>query len=169
MGVYNKEGNLEYTIEPSTDYPNSIMPFNCNPNNVPKKIDTSLGNVNPINLDYKSYSNFEGYEIKCKSQKDNGEVEIFLSYEGNLRPCCFIGVDLDGHSSEQHGAQLKEIFEYDCNLNTNKIEDILNFFDKKIKDKWNETFEGGKCIKCRMTCGASSQIDYSRLYENMEI
>lgn len=169
MGVYNKEGILEYTIEPSTDYPNSLMPFNPNPNNVPKKIDTAIGNYKLTNLDYRRYSNFEDFKIKCKSQKDNGEVEIFLSYEGNLRPCCFIGVDLDGHTSEQHSVQLKEIFEYDCNLNTNKIEDILDFFDKKIKDKWEETFEGGKCVKCSMTCGASSQIDYSRLYENMEI
>lgn len=170
MGVYNKEGNLEYTINPSTDYPNSIMPFNCNSNNVPKKMDISIGNTTPIKLNYRNYSNLEGYKIKCKSLKDNGEIEIFLSYKGDLRPCCFIGVDLDGHATgEQHATQLKEIFEYDCNLNTNKIEDILDFFDKKIKDKWNETFEGGKCIKCSMTCGASSQIDYSRLYENMEI
>ena len=48
------------------------------------------------------------------------------------------------------------------------ISEILRRFDKKIKDKWDDTFENGKCIKCSMMCGASSQIDHSRLYENIE-
>ena len=65
--------------------------------------------------------------------------------------------------------QLKDIFNYDCNLNTNNLDNILEFFDKKIKDKWSDTFEGGKCIKCSMTCGASSQIDHSRLYNDIKI
>ena len=103
------------------------------------------------------------------SKNNRGEIEIFLSYKGEIRPCCFIGVDLDKYSLGGYNEQLKEIFNFDCNLNSNDLKSILDFFDKKIKDKWNDTFENGKCIKCSMTCGASSQIDHSRLYENIKI
>jgi hypothetical protein len=169
MGVYDKEGNLEYYIEPSKDYPNSNMTYDGNFENIPTKIDLDIYNLKNMKIDYKEYSLFENYDIKCKSLKPNGEIEIFLNYKGEIRPCCFIGVDLDKHSLGGYNLQLKEIFNYDCNLNTNNLDNILDFFDKKIKDKWNDTFESGKCIKCSMMCGASSQIDHSRLYENIKI
>jgi hypothetical protein len=169
MGVYDKEGTLEYLIEPSKDYPNSTMVYDGNPEIIPEKVNLDIYNFKYNGLDYKEYSTFKDYKIKCKSLKPNGEIEIFLSYRGEIRPCCFIGVDLDKHSLGGYNTQLKEIFNYDCNLNTNSLDNILDFFDKKIKDKWDDTFENGKCIKCSMMCGASSQIDHSRLYENIEI
>jgi|688.fasta_scaffold08474_20 MoaA/NifB/PqqE/SkfB family radical SAM enzyme len=169
MGVYDKEGTLEYLIEPSKDYPNSTMVYDGNPKIIPEKVNLDIYNFKYNGLDYKEYSTFKDYKIKCKSLKPNGEIEIFLSYRGEIRPCCFIGVDLDKHSLGGYNTQLKEIFNYDCNLNTNSLDNILDFFDKKVKDKWDDTFENGKCIKCSMMCGASSQIDHSRLYENIEI
>ena len=169
MGVYDKEGTLEYLIEPSKDYPNSTMVYDGNPEIIPEKVNLDIYNFKYNGLDYKEYSTFKDYKIKCKSLKPNGEIEIFLSYRGEIRPCCFIGVDLDKHSLGGYNTQLKEIFNYDCNLNTNSLDNILDFFDKKIKDKWDDTFEGGKCIKCSMMCGASSQMDHSRLYENIKI
>ena len=169
MGVYDKEGNIDYIIEPSIDYPNSTMVYDRDLNNIPEKINLDLFNYDSNKLDLQEYSNFENYDIKCKSLKPNGEIEIFLNYKGEIRPCCFIGVDLDKYSLGGYNEQLKEIFNFDCNLNSNDLKSILDFFDKKIKDKWNDTFENGKCIKCSMTCGASSQIDHSRLYENIKI
>jgi len=169
MSVYDKFGDLEYIIEPSLDYPNSSMIYENISNEVPKKIDLEFINTNNYALIHEEYSEFENYGINCKSKKDNGEIEIFLSYRGDLRPCCFIGVDLDKKSIGGYNTQLKNIFDCDCNLNTNKIDNILTFFDIEIKDKWEETFETGKCIKCSMTCGASSQIDHKRLYKDIDI
>ena len=169
MGVYDKEGILEYLIEPSVDYSNSDMIYHGNPDIIPKEINLDMNNIINDKVYYEEYSTFKDYDIKCKSLKSNGEVEIFLNYKGEIRPCCFIGVDLDKHSLGGYNVQLKEIFNYDCNLNTNNLNNILDFFDKKIKDKWNDTFEDGKCIKCSMMCGASSQMDHSRLYENIKI
>jgi hypothetical protein len=169
MGVYNKEGNLEYVIEPSSDHPNSNMPYEGNLKIIPTKINLEIYDIKNGEINYQEYSTFKDYGIKCKSLKPNGEIEIFLNYKGEIRPCCFIGVDLDKHSLGGYNVQLKEIFNYNCNLNTNELDDILDFFDKKIKDKWTDSFEGGKCIKCSMTCGTSSQIDQSRLYVNTRI
>lgn len=169
MGVYDKEGTLEYIIEPSVDYPNSTLPYAGDHVKISEKINLDIYNFNFNHLDYKEYSIFNDYKINCKSLKPNGEIEIFLSYKGDIRPCCFIGVDLDKHSLGGYNTQLKDIFNFDCNLYTNSLDNILEFFDKKIKDKWSETFENGKCIKCSMTCGISSQIDHSRLYNDIKI
>ena len=98
MGVYDKQGDIEYIIEPSIDYPNSTMVYDSDLNNIPEKINLDLFNYDSNKLDLQEYSNFENYDIKCKSLKPNGEIEIFLSYKGEIRPCCFIGVDLDKYS-----------------------------------------------------------------------
>ena len=86
--------------------------------------DVAIGEIIKIPIELMSKGSH--YKIKCKSLKPNGEIEVFLNYKGEIRPCCFIGVDLDKHSLGGYNVQLKEIFNYDCNLNTNKLDNILD-------------------------------------------
>ena len=156
--------NLEYIIKPAEDHKNSEFSYVDISDEIPKKIELEFKEpLSEIELLTK-YKLFEKNPIACKSQKDNGEIEIFISYRGDVRPCCFIGVDLDRDLDNFHGKQLKKIFTYDCSLHTNKIESILEFFDSELKNKWNYTHEDGKCIKCSLTCGKSVELDSDRLY-----
>jgi hypothetical protein len=168
MGVYNKKGELEYIIKPSLEYINSEMKFVDTSDLLPNNLNLNIYDFLDNEINYNVYSNIENEEINCKSLKENGEIEIFLSYEGKLRPCCFIGVDLDRKTLDNYNIQLKDIFNYDCSLHTNRIENILQFFDDRIKKKWSDTFNNGKCIKCSLTCSKSVEFDYNRLYTKFE-
>ena len=74
-------------------------------------------------------------------------------------------LEVDRKLNADYGIQLQQIFDYDCNLRTNSIDNILKFFDSDIKDNWDKTHITEKCIKCSLNCGKSSEVDYERLYK----
>ena len=111
----------------------------------------------------------ENNEIKCKAVHDNGHIEVYIDSNGNVRPCCHIGVELDRHFQGDYGKQLGKIFKSDnlFNLKHNTLENILDLFDIRIKGTWDKSHEQGRCIKCSLQCGISSQVDSKRLYTHV--
>ena len=164
MPVYNKQNELDYIIEPSLIHSNSKLKYDGDTTNIKKKLE-SIDEVVKYDINYALYNSVESFQIKCKAIHWNDDIEIYLNYKGELRPCCHIGVEVDRKLNADYGIQLQQIFNYDCNLRTNSIDNILKFFDSDIKDNWDKTHITGKCIKCSLNCGKSSEVDYERLYK----
>ena len=155
---------MDYIIEPSLIHSNSKLKYDGDTTNIKKKLE-SVDEVVKYDINYALYNSVESFQIKCKAIHWNNDIEIYLNYKGELRPCCHIGVEVDRKLNADYGIQLQQIFDYDCNLRTNSIDNILKFFDSDIKDNWDKTHITGKCIKCSLNCGKSSEVDYERLYK----
>lgn len=169
MPVYDKEGKLDYLIEPAERYSNSSMKYERNTDEILESvsIDTSACFVNTEPIVFSDLNYLETEKIKCKAlREEDGFIEVYVSAEGNVRPCCHIGVDLDRNQPDHFGNQLKDIFypPERFSLNHYSFEEIVQEFDGRIASKWNKTHEQGKCLKCSSVCGVSSQIDINRLY-----
>lgn len=168
LPVYDKKGKLDYLIKPAKQFKNSEFPYHDNKENILDEIPTFNDTcyVEPTPIDYEIYSESETSDIKCKSVHDNGHIEVYFNSNGDVRPCCHIGVEIDRNLQDGQGKQLKEILgpPHLYNLRTNSLENILDLFDIRIEGTWDKTHEQGRCLKCSMQCGVSSQTDESRLF-----
>jgi len=166
--AYNKSGELEYLLEPSDKFSNSNLPYDGDAEDIPLKIDTSGNSCNliPQPINYKKYENEQEYDIKCQAVHDTGHIEVYLNSNGDVRPCCHIGVELDRNQQGSVGKQLKHLFNPPTkfNLNVNSIKTILGYFDEIIENNWDKTHEEGRCMKCSMNCGSPTQTNTDRLY-----
>jgi len=189
-GIYDKKGNLEYVIEPPNDKEliNSSKSEKIK-NSIPQKKDLSyadnntpgvnqqvlskLDNFNETEIsDFNKYVlNFEDYEIKCKSCTDQGTSEIYVSCNGIVFPCCYVGTRVDSAIDLYEDTQLryainnigKEKFDL---TQTNIFEIIQNgYLDQVYTESWKKKqITLGKLAYCAMTCGKNSEID--RIYSD---
>lgn len=167
--VYDKNGHLEYFLKPSLEYTNSSLEYDSNVSDISTKIDIypdlTPTELEPIN--YSKYIELQGNEIICQSSvAHGGNLEVYFNANGDVRPCCHTGVDIDRRLNSETSKQLIEILspKKDFNLNTNSFENILKLFDDKFVNKWNSTHEEGRCFKCSIQCGRVHQSNSERLY-----
>jgi len=180
VAVYDKKGDFEYLLKPSIDYNhNHTKPFdknivavtdgvgvnNFDKKDVPKKINTNFDicHIDFDDIDYKTYYNeIEKSKIDCSAFiNHHGDTEVYLNANGDVRPCCHIGVELDRNSTDNTGKQLKNIFSpnKEYNIKSNSLENILKLFDEKIASNWEKTHEEGRCFKCSIQCGRQNVVD----------
>ena len=159
---------MDYILEPSDKFSNSSLPYDGELNDIPLKIDTSNNSCNliPQPINYKKYETEETYDIKCQAVHETGNIEVYLNSNGDVRPCCHLGVELDRNQQGSVGKQLKNLFSPPTkfNLNVNSLETILGYFDEIIENNWKKTHEEGRCMKCSMNCGSPTQTNTDRLY-----
>jgi MoaA/NifB/PqqE/SkfB family radical SAM enzyme len=124
---------------------------------------------NPKNFKYKSsignkinFDNIETYlnqtKIKCIFGNQNS---IFLSAEGLILPCCWLGTILYyGDHTDEDIKKINSLFEDKEKVNTEfyTIEEILKgSFFKKIKDSWTKkTLSDGKLQTCSYYCAENN-------------
>jgi MoaA/NifB/PqqE/SkfB family radical SAM enzyme len=169
LPVYDKKGNLDYLLEPSTKYKNSDLEYVNNIDEIEKTVPEVLTNacrVAPGRIEYEMYSQIEDLPIKCQAEHENGEIEIYMDSNGTVRPCCHIGVETESYHYLPLGTHAREILSPDhlFNLRTNTLKRILQLFDIRIAGTWNKSHEMGRCIKCSSQCGKSSETGRSRLF-----
>ena len=110
---------------------------------------------------------FESSEVVCKScYGDQKTSEIYVSANGMVFPCCYVGTSFDSGHSDFESNQVRVAmrnFGLDCfNLNKTKIHEIIDngYLDTIFTSTWNkEKFKDGKMAKCARTCGKLSHID----------
>ena len=191
-GVYDRDGNLEYIIDPPTDpnFLNTRDTQRVNRTVEPKK---DLGYLAEVKKGYHPHveskvekfveselppwnqylKQYENMEIKCKSCVPNSvkKSEIYVSCNGIVFPCCFVGTRVDSSINLYEDTQLRvhiRKFGVDkFNLEKTSIYEIMNngYLDQVYTSSWNkEKFADGKLSYCAMTCGSNSEID--RIYSN---
>lgn len=180
VAVYDKKGEFEYLLKPSIDYNHNddkvfdknivavtdgIGVNNFEKKDVPKKINTNFDvcHINFEDIDYDNhYKELESKIIDCSAFVNHfGDVEVYLNANGDIRPCCHIGVELDRNSSDNTGKQLKNIFSPSekFNIKTNTFENVLNLFDERIASNWEKTHKEGRCFKCTIQCGRQNVVE----------
>ena len=168
LPVYDKKGKLDYFLEPSSRFKNSNLKYQDNKDEVSKSLmesDKSCS-IDPNGVNFDLYSKIETHDIKCQAVHDNGHIEIYIDSNGNVRPCCHIGVETERHIELPLGTHSNLILSppHLFNLKTNSLERILKLFDIRIEGTWNKTHREGRCIKCSSQCGKTSETQSNRLY-----
>lgn len=187
-GIYDKDGNLEYIIDPPTDKKliNSST-LEKTEDKIPNKKDLSYVNNNSpgvnqqvlkelnrfdetkIPLFNRYILNFENHEIDCKSCTELGTSEIYVSCNGIVFPCCYVGTRVDSAINLYEDTQLRyainKIRKEKFDLKQTSVEEIIQngYLDQVYTESWKKkSFTSGKLAYCAMTCGKNSEID--RIY-----
>lgn len=100
-----------------------------------------------------------------RSEADKNYSEIYVSAEGTVFPCCYVGTrfnaDIEGFLDYQIKAKLEPHLDK-LDLNKNELQDILKtgVLDKVFAESWGqESVACGKMAYCAETCGANSTLD----------
>ena len=161
MNVYGKDGDYEYTIWPTKYTGHRKEPL------FGKKVDFSYMNRLTIPILPEFSKELEkNSEIVCKSIEHSESKEIYISANGYMLPCCFLGgVFGQFHSSYSRYQFNKMINDYGLdvfNLKNQSMLDIIQGpdFSKFFLDGWKaDTIENGKLLYCLETCGHKSAMD----------
>ena len=188
-GVYDKNGDLVYTLQPPTDESlintNEFKPIQ---KIIPQKID--IGYLEEIkktkihpgvkdklekfsHQEIPEWSNYvleyNDHEINCKSNCSNlleKQTEIYVSCHGIVFPCCYVGTRVDSTIDLYEDTQLRYAINQEgkdlFDLNKRSLKDIINggHLDNVYTESWKKkTVQEGKLAYCAKTCGQKSQID----------
>ena len=194
MAVLNKEGLLDYWIDPPSDLenrnnstsqrliepeiitgvaslaaPDTYKEVITDPHNeVIKFYDGKNFKKKPID-----FTDFNNKNISCKSKTWNGLKEIFVSSTGHVYPCCYVGTMIDVTFGSIDNIQLHKKFkEYGkdyFDLNKYSLEEIFegNHLNLLYADSWDKK-DDDKLMYCANTCGENNQLDRIRIGEGRD-
>ena len=167
--VYDKEGEYEYTIWPANFNGKRNPPF------FGHKVAFFAAKTKTIPILPEFSRELEkNSEIVCKSIEHSQTKEIYISANGYMLPCCFLG----GVFGQFHGSYSRYQFnqminDYGLevfNLKNQSMLDIIqgDAFSKFFLDGWKaDSIENGKLLYCLETCGHKSAMD--KLYSTKMI
>lgn len=183
LGVVNKNGELEYTIEAPIHSENRNLKNYRNVGSTAVNLFTTEqykqlkenGEIQKTrkwmydtiydNLKNENYTTEDSCDIKCKSLRNN-IIDIFIDNFGNVLPCCYVGTHFNGNYTDNGTLQLHhELRKYGLekfNLNYNSFEEIINrrHLDNLFVNSWSKkSIVDGKLLFCSTTCGKTSAID----------
>jgi sulfatase maturation enzyme AslB (radical SAM superfamily) len=184
LPAVNSNGNIEHLIESPTNpaYRNLEVPsgtkqlvpqeiqFNVQfYKNRKQTVDTYKKNVDHITNTIYHKMLLEDLKtqdtslISCKAVERN---EIFITSDGTLLPCCYVGTQYTSGYSKSEDLQLKHEMnkwgEEAFNLNSHSIIEVLESgaFDRIFGDSWTKKSCGdGKLIVCANACGENNSLD----------
>lgn len=190
--VYDKNGVMEYTIEAPSD--ESLI--NTSNHKKEEKVLNQKINIDDLKnwkvgynplvenklKDFKediipTYNTYvkdhDEYEIKCKSCATEYKTsEIYISANGIVFPCCYVGTRVDSMIDLYEDTQLRHAMRthgYNkFSLKHNTLDQILNEgnLDEVFTNSWTKpSIEEGKLSYCAMNCGDNSQVD--KIYKGL--
>jgi MoaA/NifB/PqqE/SkfB family radical SAM enzyme len=194
MSAMNKNGELDYWIDPPLDPKNRNlekpdkedviqMYWKFDPHvykQLKEKKETHNNYQKHINNAYEilkkeDNSTLDRAEIKCKAKTMTGGKEVFIDNFGRVMPCCYIGTHLNGVHTDSQSLQLHyEMNKYGWepfDLNKHSLKEILeaHHLDRVFTDSWNKSScAEGKMAYCSNICGTYSRVDRIYTHEKME-
>jgi MoaA/NifB/PqqE/SkfB family radical SAM enzyme len=164
--VFDKDGQPNYTLEPSTiQYYNNGIAVGKNTEvydpdrSIKNTTIESLGNY-AIALDQQ--------QIRCASLQ-NRVSEVYVNSQGFVFPCCYVGTSYDGNVDNFLDYQIK--FNIDqhkklLDLNKQNIQEIMQegIIDRIFSSKWKDKICDGKIGFCSQTCGKTNPVD--KIYQH---
>jgi len=165
--VYSKDGTYEYSIYPANyNGPRLGPPYGYKVDFASAGTDKSIPAISEFARDLEKNS-----KITCRSIVHEYYQEVYISANGYMLPCCFLGgIFGQFHSSYSRYQFNKMIKEYGLDVFDLKKQSMLDIIEKPeftnfFFSGWKaDTIENGKLLYCLETCGSDSAID--KLYSN---
>jgi hypothetical protein len=195
MPAINRDGQLDYWIDPPKDPANRNLPeadldnvieqhWTFRPEDVKRMRDNNFQTYNNYpELIKKAYevlakednTKLDSGTIECKAKTRKGGKEIFIDQKGRVIACCYMGTHLNGVHSDGQSLQLHyELEKYgwdNFDLNKHSLEEILegHHLDRVFTDSWTkESCMKGKMAYCANICGTYSRVDRIYTHEKMD-
>ena len=171
INVYNKTGDYEYSIWPAgyTGDKSAAPPVGFQVDFGQESYRNRINTTIPIISEFGK--SLENDKVLCKSIEHDDHGEVYISANGYMLPCCFLGgIFGQFHSSYsrfQFNTMIREYGLEKFDLKNQSMVDVLEgpYFQKFFLDGWSkDTIEGGKMLFCLETCGKKSFMD--KLYVN---
>ena len=186
-GAYDKNGQLEHKLFPATnpDYVNLDGPLNeAVEDSVPlsfdpasmqrfkiesmkRKSENFRDDVIPIHQEY--LLELDDMKINCKSNDPKYGNEVYVSANGIVFPCCYVGTRVDSDIDLYEDMQLREHMNHmgfdKFSLHNQPLQKIIDsgILDSVFTNSWDkDSIKCGKMAYCAQTCGAKSEVD--RIY-----
>lgn len=96
------------------------------------------------------YSYLDDVEIDCKALSRN---EIFLSFEGYVLPCCYLGTL---YSDRNESQQIKTLGLERFSLTNYDLTEVIDHLEV-IKESWSKKINDGKLVTCGLTCRSNTE------------
>lgn len=160
--VYGKDGTFEYSI-----YPANFKGERKGPK-YGYKVDFAHPMANSVVPPISDFARDleKNSEINCRSITHEHGQEVYISANGYMLPCCFLGGIFGQFNSSYSRYQFnKMIKEYGLDVFNLKKKSMLEIiegpeFSNFFFTGWNaDSIENGKLLYCLETCGSSSAID----------
>jgi MoaA/NifB/PqqE/SkfB family radical SAM enzyme len=170
INVYDKVGAYEYSIWPANVKNKTETP------EVGFKVDFRKDTLQKIKLKsipiMSEFSkSLENDKIECKSVEHPKIGEVYISANGYMLPCCFLGGVFGqfhtSYSRHQFNTMIRNYGLEKFDLKQFNMLEILNgpHFQNFFLDGWKkDTIEDGKLLFCLETCGTKSAM--TNLYVN---
>lgn len=171
--VYDKEGNLQYYLNPPTDKENLNLGH--------KKVDYTIIASDKLDPSWQlavrktvpekglteKYSAHVNKEINCKflNRNHEGHTELYINANGTVVPCCYMGTSLTGSYGDSYELQIRNIFYKNrkrLSLKNRTLKEIIesNILTTLFVDKWkDQDYTNGKPVICSIMCGENNMID----------
>lgn len=168
MPVLKRDGSFDYDIFPSTieTFRNQASSTKMKPSihsrpskDLKTNFDFENENLNLYKINEEQEKKFNSCNISCRALKD---TQIYISAEGLVYPCCFIGSRHNApnkydFTNKQIQVHLKKIGQETHSLFSRSLIDIIQdtAFQKSFSDTWNiDTVREGKLAVCSEFCGS---------------
>ena len=172
INVFDKLGNYEYSIWPANIKEKTTTPEIGHKINFDPDLLRDIKKQSISSLVISEFGkSLENDKINCKSIENEDFGEVYISSNGYMLPCCFLGGVFGqfhtSYSRSQFNTMIRDYGLEKFDLKKYNMLEILEgpHFQKFFLDGWNrETIEGGKLLFCLETCGKKSAMD--NLYVN---
>ena len=193
-GVYDRDGKLEYRLLPAVNHMNHSdtitdetvdmkvefsIPVAGRQQHKLESLKKRLAEHNDNETMY--LTNVDGLndmKIECKSMENKNDdivgTEIYISANGVVFPCCYVGTrvdsDIDLYEDVQMRAKMRDEGYDKFRLTHHSLDDIIESqaMDHVFTDSWEkDTVQCGKMAYCAQTCGTDSEID--RIYKKASV
>lgn len=114
-----------------------------------------------------AFSYLDNTEISCMTSNNR---EIYVDSNGDVHPCCFLGVESKLHNGTPDALQYQHWLETNIDKNQinakiHSLKDIVDSaFFKKIEETWSRTHEDGRMLCCSRMCAKKPKNYTNNLY-----
>lgn len=182
-GAYDKNGLLEYKLYPATneDFVNNNMTFKEIEDDVPESFDVKemqdykiesmrrkmiYSNESSIPKGQEHLLELDEMVIDCKSHSEEHGNEVYVSSNGILYPCCYVGTrvdsDIDLYEDIQLRSHMESVGFNRFSLRSYTLKEIVGsgVLDHVFTNSWElPSIKCGKMAYCAQTCGEKSEVD----------
>jgi MoaA/NifB/PqqE/SkfB family radical SAM enzyme len=179
MRVIDEDGTFAYFINQASDPTLQNKAHSITPDTTRMRYDMPINKFKqateqllPHTTEYlkkelAAFSYLDDTEISCMTSNNR---EIYVDSNGDVHPCCFLGVESQLHNGTPDALQYQHWLETninktEINAKNKSLKEIVNGeFFKKIEETWLHTHENGRMLCCSKMCAKKPKNYTTNLY-----